>query len=155
MGAVLLQDQHPIAYASKSFTTSQKNHAQIEKMMLVIVFGCNKFHDYVYGLPNIVVETDHKSLESILQKPLRQHQPDYNEYYYVNSEIPNHSCLQTWEGTFYSRHSIKSTITGRGRRVGIQTSTFFTHFPSPHPSWNKSRRKQRTTLPLGICRPLC
>ena len=72
MGAVLLQDQHPIAYASKSLTTSQKNYAQIEKEMLAIVFGCNKFHDYVNGLPNIVVETDHKPLESILQKPLHQ-----------------------------------------------------------------------------------
>ena len=66
MGAILLQEQHPIAYASKSLTTSQKNYAQIKKEVLAIVFGCNKFHDYIYGLPNIVVETNHKPLESIL-----------------------------------------------------------------------------------------
>ena len=59
-------------YASKSLTTSQRNYAQFEKEMLAIVFGCTKFHDYVYGLPNLRVETDHKPLESILCKPLHQ-----------------------------------------------------------------------------------
>ena len=38
--------------------------------MLAIVFGCVKFHDYIYGLPNVTVETDHKPLETILTKPL-------------------------------------------------------------------------------------
>ena len=70
MGAVLLQDDHPIAYASKSLTPAQQNYAQIEKEMLAIVFGCHKFHDYIYGLPHISVETDHKPLESILRKPI-------------------------------------------------------------------------------------
>ena len=113
MGAVLLQDQHPIAYASKSLTTSQKNYAQIEKEMLAIVFGCNKFHDYVYGLPNIVVETDHKPGVYSSEAATPGTSPTTTNDY-VNSEIPNHCCLQTWEGTLYSRHSIKSTITGRG-----------------------------------------
>ena len=70
--AVLLQDNHPIAYASKALTTCQQNYAQIEKEMLAIVFGCNKFHDYVYGMSVIEVETDHKPLEAILRKPLYQ-----------------------------------------------------------------------------------
>ena len=38
LGAVLLQDNHPIAYASKALTTCQQNYAQIEKEMLAIVF---------------------------------------------------------------------------------------------------------------------
>ena len=42
MGAVLLQDQRPIAYASKSLTATQQNYAEIEKEMLAIVFGCQK-----------------------------------------------------------------------------------------------------------------
>ena len=41
MGAVLLQDDHPIAYASKSLTPTQQNYAQIEKEMLANVFGCH------------------------------------------------------------------------------------------------------------------
>ena len=70
MGAVLLQDQTPVAYASKSLTSTQQNYAQIEKEMLAICFGCQKFHEYIYGLPNVEVETDHKPLETILRKPL-------------------------------------------------------------------------------------
>ena len=36
--------------------------------MLAIVYGCNKFHHYIYGMSTIKVETDHKPLESILRK---------------------------------------------------------------------------------------
>ena len=70
MGAVLLQDQQPIAYVSKSLTSTQQNYAQIEKEMLAIFFGCKKFHDYIYRLPKVDIETDHKPLVTILQKPL-------------------------------------------------------------------------------------
>jgi len=72
MGAVLLQDEHPVAYASKALTSSQQNYAQIEKEMLAIVFGCTRFHEYIFGLTNVDVETDHKPLEMILKKPLYQ-----------------------------------------------------------------------------------
>ena len=72
LGAVLLQDNHPIAYASKALTSCQQNYAQIEKELLAIVFGCNKFHDYIYGMSTIEVETDHKPLEFIFKKPLYQ-----------------------------------------------------------------------------------
>ncbi len=69
MGAALLQDKGPIAYALKSLTTSQQNYAQIEKEMLATVFGCQKFHDYTYGSADVKIETDHKPLETILSKP--------------------------------------------------------------------------------------
>ena len=72
VGAVLFQENQPVAYASKSLTACQQNYAQIEKEMPAIVFGCTKFHDYIYGLPDVDVETDHKPLESILKKPLHQ-----------------------------------------------------------------------------------
>ena len=70
LGAVLLQDGHPIAYASRALSTTQQRYAQIEKEMLAVVFGCTKFHEYIYGVPNVKVESDHKPLETILKKPL-------------------------------------------------------------------------------------
>ncbi|CAC5389777.1 unnamed protein product [Mytilus coruscus] len=69
LGAVLLQKELPIEYASRALTTSQKNWAQIEKELYAIVFGCERFHQYVYGR-TIEVETDHKPLEAIFKKPL-------------------------------------------------------------------------------------
>ena len=72
MGAILLQDEQPVAYASKALTKSQQNYAQIEKEMLAIVFGCTRFHEYIFGLRTVEIETDHKPLEMILTKPLHQ-----------------------------------------------------------------------------------
>ena len=71
LGAVLLQDNQPVAYASRALTPTQTRYTQIEKELLAIVFGCEKFYDYIYGR-QVNVETDHKPLETIFQKPLHQ-----------------------------------------------------------------------------------
>ncbi|XP_063360657.1 uncharacterized protein K02A2.6-like [Cydia amplana] len=69
LGAVLLQNDLPVAYASKSMTSTQKLYAQIEKELLAILFGCSRYHQYIYG-KQIEVETDHRPLESIFKKPI-------------------------------------------------------------------------------------
>lgn len=69
VGAVLLQDDKPIYFASKSLTPLQMNYGQIDKECLAIVFGCMKFHQYIYGT-DLTVESDHKPLETIFRKPL-------------------------------------------------------------------------------------
>lgn len=71
LGAVLYQDKGPVAYASKAMNDTQQNYAQIEKELLAIVFGCKRFHQYIYG-KHVVIETDHKPLEAIFLKPLSQ-----------------------------------------------------------------------------------
>ena len=60
LGAVILQDDYSIAHASKSLTNTQQQYAQIEKEMMAVVFGCTRFHDYIYGFNNVTVESDHK-----------------------------------------------------------------------------------------------
>lgn len=69
LGAVLLQKDKPVAYASRALTETEQRYAQIEKEMLAIVFGVERFHQYVYG-KEINVESDHKPLEVIMTKPL-------------------------------------------------------------------------------------
>jgi len=49
LGAVLLQEDKPAAYASRALTETEQRYAQIEKEMLAIVFGAERFHQYVYG----------------------------------------------------------------------------------------------------------
>ena len=39
----------PVALASRTLAPAEKNHAQIVRKGLVIVFGVTKFHKYVYG----------------------------------------------------------------------------------------------------------
>ena len=64
-----MQNGQPIAYASKSFTSAQQAYAQIEQETLALVFGCEKFHHYLYGR-DFIAETGHKPLEIIMKKPL-------------------------------------------------------------------------------------
>lgn len=74
LGAVLIQNQRPVAYASRALTPTQQRYSQIEKETLAIVYGCNKFHEYVYGR-EVLIETDHKPLQSIFQKSLHKTPP--------------------------------------------------------------------------------
>ena len=69
LGATIIQEGKPVAFASKSLTQTEQNYAQIEKELLAIVFGCRRFHQYICG-QKITVESDHKPLESIAKKPL-------------------------------------------------------------------------------------
>ena len=70
LGAVLMQKEKPVAYASRLLKPAERNYAQIEKEMLAIVFGLEKFHHCTYGVPGITVVTNHKPLVAITNKPL-------------------------------------------------------------------------------------
>ena len=74
LGACLLQDGQPIAYASKSLTDTETRYANIERELLAIVFACQQFNTYVLGRP-FTVESDHKPLEMIHQKSLASAPP--------------------------------------------------------------------------------
>ena len=66
LGAALMKNGHPIAYASRALTETQSRYRQIEKEMLAIVFSVEKFNDYTFGRKTIV-HTDQKPLESIVK----------------------------------------------------------------------------------------
>ena len=69
LGACIIQDSQPIAFASKSLIDTETCYANIERELLAIVYGCEKFHTYLYGR-TFTVETDHKLLEMISMKNL-------------------------------------------------------------------------------------
>ena len=69
-----MQQGQPVAYASRAMSNSEINYAQIEKELLAIVFGCERFNIYTYGA-EIEVLSDHKPLESIFKKPLYKVSP--------------------------------------------------------------------------------
>ena len=69
IGSALLQDGRPIAFASRMLTDTECRYAQIEKEMLAVTCGLEKFNQYTYGR-QVTVITDHKPLVLIVAKPL-------------------------------------------------------------------------------------
>ena len=69
LGACLMQGGQPVAYALRCMMETEVNYAQIEKELLAILFGVERFEQCVYGR-RVEIETDHKPLESIFKKSL-------------------------------------------------------------------------------------
>ncbi|GFR91547.1 transposon Ty3-I Gag-Pol polyprotein [Elysia marginata] len=74
IGAALLQDEKPIAFASKSMTDTESRYANIERELLAVVFALERFHTYIYGRA-VLVQSDHKPLENIQHKNLSKAPP--------------------------------------------------------------------------------
>ena len=69
LGAALLQDGRPIAFAFKALTDVETRCANIEHECLYVCFGLDKFYTYIYGM-HITVHNDHKPLKMIQKKPI-------------------------------------------------------------------------------------
>ena len=69
IGCTIRQEGKPVAYASRTLSSTECRYAQIEKEMLAIVFGLQKFHHYTFGRKTSVL-SDHKPLIAIVKKTL-------------------------------------------------------------------------------------
>ena len=70
LGAVLMQlhpnnQWRPVTYASRAMIPTEQRYAQVEKEALAITWGCERFLQYLLGLP-FKIETNHKPLVSLL-----------------------------------------------------------------------------------------
>ena len=69
IGAVLLQgeknEEHPIEYASRLLSPSERNYSTIEKEALAVVWALHKFRGYVEG-QTITITSDHQPLKWLM-----------------------------------------------------------------------------------------
>ena len=56
LGAALMQNGQPVAFASRTLSRTERQYAQIEKECLAIVFACDKFSQYIAGRDKTTVE---------------------------------------------------------------------------------------------------
>ncbi len=69
LGAILVQEQNgvkrAVCFASRSLSDVERRYSQTEKEALAVVWGCERFHLYLYGLEEFTLVTDCKALEAI------------------------------------------------------------------------------------------
>ena len=74
LSTALIQNNRPIAFASKTLTDAETRYVNIERECLSVCFGLEKFHTYVYSR-HIIVQNDHKPLDIIQRKPIHAAPP--------------------------------------------------------------------------------
>ena len=69
LAATLIQDDSPVAFASKVLTPTEQHYANNERELLACIFSAECFQTCVFGR-HFTIESDHKSLEQISMKNL-------------------------------------------------------------------------------------
>lgn len=71
MSHVVDDEEKPIAFASRSLTSSECNYSQLDREALSIIYSVGHFHNYLYGKEFLLV-TDNEALSRIFhpKKPL-------------------------------------------------------------------------------------
>ena len=68
---LLLQDRHPVYFASKFLQDAECRYIAIELEALAVAWPMEKFHHFLYA-SHFTLETDQKPLETILVKSLTE-----------------------------------------------------------------------------------
>ena len=69
IGAVLLQENHPVAYASRTLNNHEIRYSTTEKELLAVVWAVKYFRPYLYG-KEFELRTDHQALKWLHTKYL-------------------------------------------------------------------------------------
>lgn len=69
IGAVLMQEGRPIAYASKALSPSYLSLSIYDREMLAIIHAVTKWRPYLIGR-RFQIRTDHKSLKYFLEQKI-------------------------------------------------------------------------------------
>ncbi|XP_028780228.1 uncharacterized protein LOC114736538 [Neltuma alba] len=69
IGAVLIQEGHPIAYFSKGFSISNRFKSAYDRELLALVLAIQKWKHYLLG-HHFTIQTDHCSLKHLLEQKI-------------------------------------------------------------------------------------
>lgn len=62
LGAVFSQGRQPVTFISRTLNETEQNYAANEKEILAIVWALQKQRNYLYGIADLTIFTDHQSL---------------------------------------------------------------------------------------------
>ena len=138
LGAALLQqhgdDWLPVAYAARSMTISETRYAQIEKECLGIVFACERFDGYIFGLKSVQLETDHKPLIPMSKKDLNNLSPRIQR---LMLRLQRYDFIMTWTpgkhlylADTLSRSNSQDQVSTTESDVDAQVNMVYTALPA-------------------------
>ena len=78
LGAALLQDKKPAAFASKALMDTKSCYANIERELLPVLYGCEHFHTYLYS-QSFIAESDHTHDDDIRLQERQVQQKYYHD----------------------------------------------------------------------------
>ncbi|XP_014667395.1 PREDICTED: uncharacterized protein K02A2.6-like [Priapulus caudatus] len=122
-----------ISYASRALSSVEQRYSQTEREALAVVFGCEKFHLYLYG-SHFIILTDHRPLLGIFNNPrstpparierwvLRLQQYDMMLQYRPGKDNP---------ADFTSRHPGNSASCSRAEIIGEEYINFLAQASTP------------------------
>eukprot|EP00057_Strongylocentrotus_purpuratus_P027755 XP_011682229.1 PREDICTED: uncharacterized protein K02A2.6-like [Strongylocentrotus purpuratus] len=142
LGAAIMQAGQPIAYTSRALTEAETRYAQIEKELLAVTFGLERFHQYTYGR-KVIVQSDHKPLEIITKKnmhqaPKRLQRPILRLQTY-DADIIYHPGSKMYIADTLSRAYLPS-MEEDGRRVEMEQVNLLDHLPIAKPLLEKLKQ---------------
>ena len=69
IGAVLLQDGHPVAFESRKLTSAERNYHAYEREALAVLHALKVWQCYLEGVSNFKLATDHETLLHLERQP--------------------------------------------------------------------------------------
>ena len=64
--ASVMEMETSIAYVSRFMNTIKSNHYPVEIGILAVLWGYEGITKYIHGLPEVIIETDHNSMATII-----------------------------------------------------------------------------------------
>ena len=72
MGCVLLQDDSPVIFASRTLTAVEQHYSQIELEFLALVFTLNRLKVYIIDAAETEVQTGHLPILRLFDEPIHE-----------------------------------------------------------------------------------
>ena len=121
-----MQEERPIAFASKSLIQTEIGYEQIEKELLAIAFGLKRWNQLTYGR-HVIVHSDHKPISAIMKKTLSAAPPRLMrmllQLHKYNIEVIHKSGKDIPVSDFLSRASLPETYLNLVTGLDLQVHT--------------------------------
>ena len=113
---MLLQDDKPVSFASRTLSPAERHYAQIEKEC-----ACEKFYRYLMGLETFILMTDHKPLVPLMNKKSLDDCRLRCQIANALDEIQCKSRISSWKDFICRRHNKPPAPEGHRRNcLGIR-----------------------------------